>query len=365
MVFAACAAVGAFAHDERSSMSSLVIERGVLTWSVDIGIPGWQRVVPLPDAGVDLTDAELQSQRRAIAAYLQAHLELVVNGEQLPLIAGELEAIEEPLLQVGEPYLARARQVMRARCTGTITTLRLGIRLFAEITNEHCAVVAVRCLDRARAWTLLGPGELIVPADLLTGAPPAPASALAAPFGRGLHDMLAGPAHLAFMLALLLGVRTTASLLRVVTWFMLACSIALWVASLGLARIPPAFIASLTAASIVYVAAENLGRRQREPAAAIAFVFGLVHGLDLARALPQLAAQRGTPLMPLIAFHAGIGAGQVAIVLGAGAVIHRLRRADPLQPARPWVMVAGSTPLLLLGLCWLIDGLFALELITP
>jgi hypothetical protein len=75
--------------------------------------------------------------------------------------------------------------------------------------------------------------------------------------------------------------------------FTLAHSITLSMAVLGLVNAPAAVAEPLIALSIVWVAVENmLGEGRVWHRFAVAFVFGLVHGLGFADALMPLARKR-------------------------------------------------------------------------
>ncbi len=81
-------------------------------------------------------------------------------------------------------------------------------------------------------------------------------------FRLGVEHILTGYDHLLFLAALLLGSGSVLGLFKIVTAFTLAHSITLAIAVLGLAAIPARVVEPLIAASIVWVAIENvwLGR---------------------------------------------------------------------------------------------------------
>ena len=85
---------------------------------------------------------------------------------------------------------------------------------------------------------------------------------------------------------------------------------------LGLVDVPSAIVDPLIAASIVWVAVENLvapggvGRRWL-----IAAVFGLVHGLGFASALAELGLSRDALVRALVGFNVGVELGQLAFVV--------------------------------------------------
>lgn len=102
-------------------------------------------------------------------------------------------------------------------------------------------------------------------------------------------------------------------------------------AVLGVVHAPAAVVEPLIAASIIWVAVENIlaGGRLRYHLA-VTFVFGLVHGLGFADALVPLALAGGSLVGALAGFNLGVELGQaiaIGLVLPAMLVIGRLARA--------------------------------------
>jgi hypothetical protein len=145
----------------------------------------------------------------------------------------------------------------------------------------------------------------------------------------GLEHILTGFDHLLFVLGLVLLVRGR-GLVWTITAFTLGHSITLSLAVLGFVRIPPAPVEVLIAASILAVAVEltrqDAGRGAspwRSPRA-LAFGFGLLHGLGFAGALAQVGLPAGEIPLALVSFNTGIEAGQLlfvgALLLGRAAL---------------------------------------------
>ena len=127
--------------------------------------------------------------------------------------------------------------------------------------------------------------------------------------GSASEHILTGYDHLLFLLALLLRGGRLLSLLKIITAFTVAHSITLALAVLGVVTIPGRVIEPAIAASIVWVALENLLRRDAPSQRwLVSFVFGLVLESGLASATkglglppgaggggPRLAWRRGSP----------------------------------------------------------------------
>ncbi len=134
----------------------------------------------------------------------------------------------------------------------------------------------------------------------------------------GFFHILDGIDHLLFLLALVIPSRSIRSLVIVVTAFTVAHSITLMAAASNL--VPerlwfPPLIETLIAASIVYMALENIigtGTRRRW---IVAFGFGLIHGFGFSFALRETLQFAGSHLATsLLSFNVGVEIGQLLVL---------------------------------------------------
>ncbi len=135
----------------------------------------------------------------------------------------------------------------------------------------------------------------------------------------GFEHILDGVDHLLFLLCLVIPMRSVRALLPVVTAFTVAHSITLVASAAGLAPdalwFPP-LIETLIAASIVYMAFENILGVRHDRRWAMAFAFGLVHGFGFSFVLSETLQFAGAHLLTsLLAFNVGVELGQVAVLL--------------------------------------------------
>jgi hypothetical protein len=162
-----------------------------------------------------------------------------------------------------------------------------------------------------------------------------------AAFGRWLRlggeHILFGFDHLAFVLGLLLLVRRPRQLLLTVTSFTLAHSLTLALAAFDVVRLSSAPVEAMIAASVVLCAREALEQKEsltRRFPWAIAFGFGLLHGLGFAGALADIGLPEKHATWALVAFNLGVEAGQLAVValgLGVAWAVRRSKR-DATRP---------------------------------
>jgi hypothetical protein len=148
--------------------------------------------------------------------------------------------------------------------------------------------------------------------------------------GSGIEHILDGVDHLLFVVCLLIPFRRIRPLIVIVTSFTVAHSITLIASAFGM--VPnflwfPPLIETLIAASIVYMAFENIVGSQWEKRWVIAFAFGLVHGFGFSFALSEILQFAGGHLVTsLLAFNLGVEIGQLIIILLAVPLINLLFR---------------------------------------
>jgi hypothetical protein len=135
----------------------------------------------------------------------------------------------------------------------------------------------------------------------------------------GLAHILSGVDHLLFVLCLVIPFRRLWPLFVIVTAFTVAHSITLIASAFGLgpdALWFPPLIETLVAASILYMALENIFGTAVHRRWMLAFGFGLVHGFAFAFELRQTLQFAGDHLLTsLLAFNLGIELGQILVLL--------------------------------------------------
>jgi hypothetical protein len=146
----------------------------------------------------------------------------------------------------------------------------------------------------------------------------------------GTEHILDGVDHLLFVICLLIPFRRIRPLIAIVTSFTVAHTITLIASAFGL--VPdalwfPPLIETLIAASIVYMAFENIVGSHWQRRWVIAFGFGLVHGFGFSFALSETLQFAGTHLLTsLLAFNLGVEIGQLLIIVLAVPILNWLFR---------------------------------------
>lgn len=182
---------------------------------------------------------------------------------------------------------------------------------------------------------------------------------------EGIHHILGGIDHLAFLLALLLPavlvwqagkwrpeprvIDSLKSVAGIVTAFTLAHSVTLSMAALGVIRPSARLVEVVIALSVLVAALNNIRPLVTGRVWIVAMVFGLIHGMGFARALQDLGLPKGQELLALLGFNVGVELGQLGVVALVFPVIATVRR-------QPWyarvAMPALSMLIALAALYW-------------
>lgn len=279
----------------------------------------------------DARPAYLQIDETAPGDYTLLWRTPVKSGRLLPVALGLPEStqpLSEPITQHLQDSLIERRRIRLA--TG-LAGERIDFNgLQATITD---VLVRVQYHDGSQSTALVQPSQPWVEIP----QPQSTAGIALSYLRHGVDHILFGFDHLLFVLALLLIVRNTRTLLWTVTAFTLAHSITLTLSTLGVVRLSSIPVESVIALSIVLLATEIIRAREGKPSATarwpwlVAFSFGLLHGFGFAGALNELGLPEGDIPLALFTFNLGVELGQlifIAIVLGAIALARRFSALD-------------------------------------
>ncbi len=224
-------------------------------------------------------------------------------------------------------------------------------------------------------------GRAIVSGALLTSTSPLDFSLASHPSSwrlaidylrHGILHILTGYDHLLFIGALALAVANFWELFKVIAVFTFAHTITLTLSVLDLARLSSGFVEPMIAFSIVVVALQNVcwPRRSRGGARlAVAFFFGLFHGLGFAGGL--LEAMSGLPgvsvALAIVAFSIGVEIGHQCVVLplfGLTRLVHAwpgpTSGTEPRRRPHEILFRGGSAIICACGLFYLVAALHQL-----
>jgi hypothetical protein len=183
------------------------------------------------------------------------------------------------------------------------------------------------------------------------------------------HILPQGLDHILFVLGLFLLSTRLGPLLWQVSAFTLAHTVTLALGALGWVNVSGAIVEPLIAASIVYVAVENIftsGLSKWRPF--VIFGFGLLHGLGFASVLGDFGLPENQFIPALIGFNVGVEVGQLTVIalaaillwLAVGAA--RMARLSGLEEeVREYnvmfraISITGSLIIAIIGAYWVIE----------
>ncbi|MGB7244424.1 MAG: HupE/UreJ family protein [Sulfitobacter sp.] len=170
------------------------------------------------------------------------------------------------------------------------------------------------------------------------------------------HILPKGLDHILFVLGLFFLSTRLRALIWQVSAFTLAHTVTLALGAFGLVNVPGNIVEPLIAASIVFVAVENIFAHGLNPwRPVIIFGFGLLHGLGFASVLAEFGLPDGQFIPALIGFNIGVELGQLTVIAIAFLVVGYWSR-------RVWyrarIAVPASCVIAAVGAYWFVERVF-------
>ncbi len=329
-----------------------------------------QQVAAEPDGGFDGEKLAAAADRNA--DYVLEHLVLRAGGQVLagravkvtppPIFGGEPEQtlfqyeLEYPLPDGARPVTVRFEHSM--------------LREFPYAIGQPWDVTYVMRLKRDDLPEVsTGLLRTQAPQDFPTGWADTTMVRVdhAQTFGDFLHHgvmhILTGYDHLLFVSALVLAALRFWEMFKVIAAFTLAHTITLATSALTGFTLPDLVVEPVIAGSIVFVALENIiwpRHAQGRLRLAVAFGFGLVHGLGFAGGLRDAMGDLGLGAMltALAAFSLGVELGHLAVVLPLFGLL-KLGDGQWDGPFRRAAVRYGSIVISLAGVYYFVNALAA------
>ena len=170
------------------------------------------------------------------------------------------------------------------------------------------------------------------------------------------HILPKGLDHILFVLGLFFLSTRLRPLIWQVSAFTLAHTVTLALGALGIVNIPGEIVEPLIAASIVYVAIENLFASGLNPwRPVVIFGFGLLHGLGFASVLGEFGLPSGQFIPALIGFNIGVEFGQLAVIAIAFVLVGWAARRNWY---RSYIALPASCVIAAVGAYWFVERVF-------
>jgi hypothetical protein len=351
--------VPASAHNPDTSYARVVIGTNEVAFRFTYDVFTLLKITAL-DANDDrrVSRDELRRGLPAIHDFLRRHIAVEVNDEA--------SGFGEPVNFIWPPDAGDA--IPEGDYHAAAGLIHLNFRLPVEDTPENVVLTFDFFTALGERHTVLGsfdyrgrPHEVTFTRfepdyDFVTGYETPLWRRLVKFLKLGVEHIFLGYDHIAFLIALIV-VSRFRELVWIVTSFTVAHSITLILAVLVIERLPVRLIEIAIAATIIYVALENLWVRHPRHRWALTFVFGLIHGFGFANVLREMSLPASGLVRCLLAFNVGVELGQLAIVLALLPLAWWLSR---WRHGRR-VVKGGSLLLALFGAAWLVERVFQLE----
>ncbi len=326
----------------------------------DIALRDLQHAVGL-DVNEDgaITWGELKARQQEVTRYALSRLsvEAIARGDRDRCTVKPGGLLFDEHVDGGYAVL-----LFTVQCPFRAAQLRVHYALLFDLDPNHRGLLDVRAAVTGQAFVLANDSRTAT----LNLAAPDRLTQFRAFLDEGIWHIWKGYDHILFLLTLLLPAvvlyragrwqpreslrDALLDVLKVVTAFTLAHSLTLTLAVNGLVDLPSRAVESGIALTVLLGALNNLFPLVRERRWAVAFAFGLIHGLGFASVLADLGLRGWNLALALVGFNAGVEAGQLAIVLIFIPIAYGLRASRFYRHA---FMPGGAVAIGCLAAYWL------------
>jgi hypothetical protein len=287
---------------------------------------------------------------RLDAAWAQIGGPIVLSAGDAP-VALSLDGIE--VSEVGNEDLARPTQVV---LTGALPD---GAPTVTLAWPDGYGTLALRQTGVEGGFAdYLEGGETSPPINLAGGQAQTGLQAFISYIPVGFdHILPKGLDHILFVLGLFFLSPAIRPLLWQVSAFTLAHTVTLALGALGWVNVSPAIVEPLIAASIAYVAIENIfSTNLHRWRPFVVFAFGLLHGLGFASVLQEFGLPQAQFIPALIGFNIGVELGQLTVIALAFLAVGAWFRHKSWY--RPGIAIPASAAIACVGLYWAVERTF-------
>ncbi|MEW4370549.1 HupE/UreJ family protein [Paenibacillus kandeliae] len=277
-----------------------------------------------------LDEQELSAAHDRIMAWFHQYLHVQDQGQPVDLSTGTLVLNSElpdkehfkfkDKISYSDLLLPNAKLVtltVHLPVTGKLDTISLQDDFHQVIPSEYANFINVINEGTIQSTSALfqAPWSFQVEINHVDGSSKVDSSGWLTFLRLGSQHILTGTDHLLFLLTLIVLRMRLRDYVKIITSFTIAHSLTLALSVLGIATLPSRFVESMIAASIVYVALENLFfRRNARNRWWLTFLFGLIHGLGFADLLVDMQLPTNQLVPALLSFNLGIELTQLTLL---------------------------------------------------
>ena len=347
------------AHEVLPSIADMTASNGVLTFKVELNLEGFIAGIDLGTTA-DTNEAPQAADYDALHALPPAELEARF-AQSWPAMAGQIALLTDvgmisPKLvgveipAVGNPDIPRISTLtFTAALSEAATTIRVG-------WPATFGALVLRQIGVEKPYDgYLEQGALSDPIRLAGGDQAGQWQTFFGYIPVGFdHILPKGLDHILFVLGLFFLSTQLRPLLWQVTAFTAAHTVTLALGALGYVSIPGSIVEPLIAASICFVAVENIlskGLSRWRPF--VVFGFGLLHGLGFASVLGEFGLPENAFLPALIGFNVGVELGQLTVITIAFAMVGYWFGDKPWYRDR--ISIPASLVIAAVGAYWVVE----------
>ncbi|MEO9820767.1 MAG: HupE/UreJ family protein [Paracoccaceae bacterium] len=349
------------AHEVSPTIANLSAERGVLRFEVSANLEALLADIDL-DAVIDTDEAENADDYDTLRALDPDALamrssELLPLWNDHPLIKAGDQSIE---LSVVEAQTEQEPNAELPRLTRIVLrgTLPPGAQSVVVAWPQGDGALILRQQGVEDPYTgYLALGAQTPEIDLKGGGALSGWQTFVSYIPVGFdHILPKGLDHILFVLGLFFLSTRLGPLLWQISAFTLAHTVTLALGAVGWVTVPGSIVEPLIAASIVYVAIENIFAKGLNPwRPVIVFCFGLLHGLGFASVLGEFGLPEGAFIPALIGFNIGVEFGQLTVIALAFVAVGWFARKDWYRKA---IAIPASVAIAAVGAYWVVERVF-------
>ncbi|NOU98889.1 HupE/UreJ family protein [Paenibacillus planticolens] len=334
-------ATTALAHTSSTGLSSLNVEGNEILYALYLD---QSDLIPNFDSTGDnkLENEEVISQKESLESYIQKGLHIDVDSKPLKM---EILSMRVAQRDTTNTVLFQ----LRFTADEVIEQFNLHYNLVFDDAPAHTSTLIVRSGENLQNDVIDSANR-----DIMINLPqPKIGAVLWKYFKLGIEHILTGYDHLIFLLSLVLIASRFKEALKIVTAFTLAHSLTLFLVASGRVHVIPSWVEALIAATICYVAVENMFVHKAKWRWALTAIFGLIHGMGFAGALAETGLPKDNLISALLTFNLGVETGQIMILCLLLPLLIWLRKF-------PWyrkMMISTSCLIFVIAFYWLIQRL--------
>ena len=337
-----------FAHDPGLSSADLSLQTHTVTAKITFSLQDIEALIPMDaDQDAEVTLAEQNAAKPKIAAWVAENIALNLDGELVkPASEIAINFDDKNNAQIDLQYNNVPEKTLSLQLT-YLSKLPKGHKEFVTIQNhtgKHLYEKMLSQQDNSLTFNLTGEQT----------AEPVKNATFSEFLLLGIEHIVTGYDHLLFLFALLVVTREFWAAFKIITFFTIAHSITLGLASLNIVNISSDIVEPLIAASIVYVGVENMLRSEPKGRQWLTFSFGLIHGFGFAAVLREMdiSSNDSGIALPLFSFNLGVEIGQITVASIVLPIIWWLHKKPQVEPRlTPVCSILAS----LAGAYWLIE----------